>query len=136
MLYLLSFYLPRFLDCPFDEKLATVLHELWHVSPHFNGDLRRHGGRCYAHGSSRRRFDAIAERLADRYLNQEPPREAYAFLYRNFRQLTRQYGRVYGIRIPAPKLIPATSAPPGPGPRLTDVDRSGRRQYRPGQRPT
>nr|HQU45185.1 hypothetical protein [Pirellulales bacterium] len=39
MLYLLSFYLPRFLNQSFEEKLATVVHELWHISPHFNGDV-------------------------------------------------------------------------------------------------
>src|SRR5262245_3155456 len=33
MLYLLSFYLPRFLDLPLLEKLRTVFHELWHISP-------------------------------------------------------------------------------------------------------
>jgi hypothetical protein len=33
MLYLLSFYLPRFLNQTFEEKLATVVHELWHISP-------------------------------------------------------------------------------------------------------
>ncbi len=49
MLYLLSFYVPRFLDLDLREKLITIVHELWHISPHFNGDIRRHEGRCYAH---------------------------------------------------------------------------------------
>jgi len=39
MLYILTFYLPRFLDLPQREKLTTVLHELWHVGPAF--DRRR-----------------------------------------------------------------------------------------------
>ena len=33
MLYILNFCLPRFLDLPFGEKLTTVVHELWHISP-------------------------------------------------------------------------------------------------------
>src|SRR4029453_13473942 len=41
-LYLLSFYLPRFLDLPLEGKLATIVHELWHIGPRFDGDLRRH----------------------------------------------------------------------------------------------
>src|SRR5262245_24507994 len=45
MLYLLSFYLPRFQNQSFHEKLATVFHELWHVDPAFTGDLRRLPGR-------------------------------------------------------------------------------------------
>ena len=53
MLYILNFYLPRFLDLPFREKLATTLHELWHIGPKFDGDIRRLGGRCSAHGRRR-----------------------------------------------------------------------------------
>ena len=47
MLYILTFYLPRFLDLPLREKLTTVLHELWHIGPKFDGDVRRLGSRCY-----------------------------------------------------------------------------------------
>src|SRR6184192_2939038 len=42
MLYLLSFYLPRFQNLDLREKLVTVLHELWHICPSFSGDIRRH----------------------------------------------------------------------------------------------
>src|SRR5437763_1714084 len=52
MLYILSFYLPRFQNLDLREKLITVLHELWHVSLDFNGDLRRHEGRYHAHTHS------------------------------------------------------------------------------------
>lgn len=58
MLYILNFYLPRFQNLDFREKLITVLHELWHISPEFNGDIRRHAGRYHAHafaGRIRRR---------------------------------------------------------------------------------
>ena len=47
MLYLLSFYMPRFQNLSFSEKLITILHELWHISPDFDGDLRRLAGRRY-----------------------------------------------------------------------------------------
>ena len=40
MLYVLNFYLPRFLDLGFREKLTTIAHELLHISPQFDGDLR------------------------------------------------------------------------------------------------
>ena len=42
----MSFYLPRFCDQSLDEKLSTVMHELWHISPAFDGDIRRLPGRC------------------------------------------------------------------------------------------
>jgi hypothetical protein len=105
MLYLLSFYLPRFLEHTLEEKLATVCHELWHIGTQFDGDLRRHAGRCYAHGPSERDYHAAMIELARRWLGLGPPPELHAFLSGNFRQLVARYGRVYGTRIPTPRLI-------------------------------
>ena len=105
MLYLLSFYLPRFLDLGFREKLITVVHELWHISPRFDGDVRRYAGRCYAHSGSQKRYDVQADRLAQRWLALDPPGPVYEFLRYDFRGLVAHHGRVFGRRIPAPKLL-------------------------------
>jgi hypothetical protein len=107
MLYLLSFYLPRFLERPFDYKLSTVVHELLHISPAFDGDVRRHPGRYYAHGRRPKCFDAQADALAAKWLAHEPPRPIPEFLRYNARELTRRHGRIVGQRIRTPKLIPA-----------------------------
>jgi hypothetical protein len=109
-LYLLTFYLPRFLNLPFREKLVTILHELWHISPRFDGDLRRHEGRCYIHTRSEREYNAAMGKLADQWLAQNPPDDLYRFLDLSFAALCAHHGRVYGARIPAPKLIPLTNA--------------------------
>ncbi len=105
MLYLLSFYLPRFLERPFEEKLATVVHELWHIGPAFDGDLRRHPGRCYAHTHSQKQYDAVVQELAGKWLSLDPPQDVYAFLRCNFRQLEERYGRVFGQKIRTPRLL-------------------------------
>lgn len=106
MLYLLSFYLPRFLDLPLDEKLATVCHELWHISPQFDGDLRRHAGRCYAHGPSEEAYHDGMRRLAECYLASSPPPELHEFLRLSFQQLHQRHGGVWGLRIRTPRLVP------------------------------
>lgn len=106
-LYLLSFYLPRFFEQPPREKLVTVLHELWHIGPAFDGDLRRFEGRCYAHSGSQKNYDAAMERLADAWLARRPPPEVHEFLQFTFAELRRLHGEVYGIRYPTPKLLPA-----------------------------
>ncbi|MBN1394297.1 MAG: hypothetical protein JW959_04690 [Pirellulales bacterium] len=106
MLYILTFYLPRFLDLPFREKLTTVLHELWHIGPKFDGDLRRLGGRCHAHGPSQKQYDAHMETLLDRWLSLDPPDSIYDFLRRDYQELSSLHGRVWGSKIPSPKLIP------------------------------
>lgn len=106
MLYILSFYLPRFMDLSFDEKLVTVLHELWHISPAFDGDLRRHEGRCYAHTHSQAEYDAQMAVFARQWLALGPPEPVWGFLRMSFEELLRSQGRVIGVRIPRPKLIP------------------------------
>jgi predicted metallopeptidase len=105
MLYLLSFYLPRFQDRPFDDKLSTVIHELWHVSPSFDGDLRRHPGRCYAHTHSQKQYDAQMQTLAAEWLALAPPPDLYEFLRLDFRQLAQRHGFIVGQSIPTPKVI-------------------------------
>jgi predicted metallopeptidase len=109
MLYVLTFYLPRFLDLSLDEKLTTVVHELWHVSPRFDGDLRRFAGRCYAHGGSQAQYEAQVKQLVHCWLKRRPPESLWGFLRHDFKGLLARYGRVYGRKIAAPKLIPAKS---------------------------
>lgn len=106
LLYILSFYLPRFCNLPLEEKLVTVLHELWHIGPEFDGDLRRYAGRCYAHGPSQRAYDAHMKRLAQEWLALGPPEHLYEFLLYPFDQLIAEHGRVIGTRVRTPKLIP------------------------------
>jgi hypothetical protein len=105
MLYILTFYLPRFMDVDLNEKLITILHELWHISPRFDGDLRRHPGRCYVHSPSQKDYDARMQVLANRWLRSRPSQALYDFLHLSFAELHRRYGRVYGTRVPHPKLI-------------------------------
>ena len=69
MLYLVTFCLPRFLDQPFDDKFITLFHELYHIGPAFDGDLRRHGGRGDLHTHSKKEYDAHMAHLARAYLS-------------------------------------------------------------------
>ena len=106
-LYLMSFYVPRFLDLRLEEKLSTVVHELWHIGPQFDGDLRRHAGRCYAHGRSQREYDAAMDLLAQRWLAADPPAGLYEFLAASFDELRAEHGAVRGQRWRTPRLLPA-----------------------------
>jgi hypothetical protein len=119
-LYLLNFYLPRFLNNHFGEKVATITHELWHIGPAMDGDLRRYEGRYYAHGPSQREFDRTASRLAAAWLACPPPAETYDYLHHDFAGLYRRYGGIVGQRFTAPKLLPVgrpgtNRGPRGPG---------------------
>lgn len=104
-LYLLNFYVPRFFELDFRQKLITTVHELLHVSENFDGDIRRFKGRCYAHSGSQKNFDKRAEELASFWLAKQPPLELYDFLHADYDALSTQYGRIYGRKYPVPKLI-------------------------------
>ncbi|MBI3866416.1 MAG: hypothetical protein HY290_31435 [Planctomycetia bacterium] len=110
MLYILTFYLPRFLEQSFREKLITVMHELYHISPHFDGDIRRLPGHYHVHSHSQKEYDRAMESLVDRYLASSPPDELFQFLQASFRELTLRHGSVVGIRVPIPKLLPLSKS--------------------------
>jgi hypothetical protein len=104
-LYLLSFYLPRFQNTSLEEKLITVFHELWHIGPSFDGDLRRHDGRFYAHGPSQSQYDARMRQYAQQWLSLNPPCHLYEFLSLSFDELVGEHGPVTGNRWSPPKLV-------------------------------
>ena len=110
MLYVLTFCLPRFLDQPFGEKLVTVFHELYHIGPAFDGDLRRHPGRYAVHSHSKDRYDARMAELVRDYLADHPQPELFHFLRSSYRALWEQYGGVTGVVVPRPKLLPVGDA--------------------------
>jgi hypothetical protein len=106
MLYLVTFCLPRFLDQDFDDKFVTLFHELYHISPAFDGDLRRHAGRCEVHSHSKRLYDAHMADLARSYLSNGADRSVHNFLRLDFAQLQHRHGSVVGVMVPRPRLLP------------------------------
>ena len=109
-LYLLTFYLPRFLNLCFEEKLVTVFHELYHISPLFDGDIRRFGGACYMHSRSQSAYDKQMGVFAREYLSKRPNPDLVSFLRMDFRELQERQGNVVGLRLNTPKLIEVKEA--------------------------
>jgi hypothetical protein len=117
LLYLVSFCLPRFLDLDFDEKFITLFHELYHISPAFDGDLRRHEGRYCIHSHSQKRYDQHMAELARKYVAGGADPALHAFFYFSFAELEARHKSVVGVVVPRPKIIPlldATAARNGP----------------------
>jgi predicted metallopeptidase len=105
-LYLMTFCLPRFQDQDFDDKFITLFHELYHIGPQFDGDLRRHHGRYQLHTHSQRHYDKHMAGLAREYLDTKPAPELHGFLRLNFAQLEKRHGQVIGVVVPRPKMVP------------------------------
>lgn len=106
MLYLMTFSLPRFLDQPFEEKLSTVFHELYHLSPACDGDLRRLPGRYDVHSHSKAAYDRHMLELTRAYLADHPRPAVYEPLRFRTADLLNRHGRVTGVVVPRPKLVP------------------------------
>jgi hypothetical protein len=104
MLYVIYFLIPRFLELPFREKLITIFHELYHISPDFDGDIRRFPGRNYAHGSSTKSYNAYMGRLVDLYLEQHADPEGLYFLQGNLSELRSRHRSIVGRRLQAPRI--------------------------------
>lgn len=106
MRYLLTFYLPRFQDQTYSEKLVTIFHELYHIHPEFTGDVRRFPGACYLHSESQLEYDRRMARYVRQYLRMAVDPNHRAFLKTGFRGLERKQGRVVGLRVPIPRVFP------------------------------
>lgn len=102
VLYIIYVYVPRFFDQSLERRLLTLIHELYHIAPAFDGTIRRHGTR--AHGRSRAEFNANLEPLVARYLASNPPEELLAPLQCDFRSLASQC-TLQGRSLPVPKAV-------------------------------
>lgn len=104
MLYVIYFLVPRFLELPQREKLITIFHELYHISPACDGDIRRFPGRNYAHGSSTKSYNLLMGKLVDAYLELIPEPSALDFLEGDLASLRTRHKAIVGRRLQAPRI--------------------------------
>ena len=102
ILYLIYIYVPRFFEQSAERRLLTLIHELFHIAPRFDGTIRRVGNG--AHGASRNRFNDNLQPLLRRYLASSPPAETLAILHSDLKALAKD-NRLTGRSLPLPKAI-------------------------------
>jgi len=108
ILYIVYFHLPRFLNHgDHKNKVSTVMHELYHISPMFNGDVRRLAGKNYAHGNSRKSYERLIDIYTDEYIKSTKHPELSTFLKYKYSELKHKTGAIFGdmIRIPRSKPV-------------------------------
>jgi hypothetical protein len=106
ILYVIYFCLPRFQNLSFRAKMTTIFHELYHINPEFNGDIRRFPGRFYQHSHSEQEYDRIVGELSRQYLKDLKDKSLTHFLKFSFEDLCRDYGDVGGLRVYVPEPAP------------------------------
>lgn len=102
VLYLIYVYLPRFFQQPFERRLLTLIHELYHIAPAFDGTIRLFGTR--AHGASREHYNERLQPLVQHYLDSRPSEELLAILHDDLSALSRQ-ATLVGRTLSVPKAI-------------------------------
>jgi len=88
---------------PLEEKVKTIIHELYHVSESFDGDIRRFPGRNFAHSSRISTFDSISEKIAKEWLSKTSIDTG--ILSQTSEELKRNFGKVAGVRVSKPKIV-------------------------------
>ena len=101
-LYIVSFVYPRFLDLSLIEKAKTIVHELYHISENFDGDIRRFKGRTYAHSGRKANFDAKAYEIAEVWLKSTTLDTS--ILAMTIPQLKTTFGKIAGTVVRRPKI--------------------------------
>lgn len=104
MLYVVYFLVPRFLELSLREKLITIFHELYHISPDFDGDIRRFPGRNYAHGSSTKSYNLLMGTFVDAYLAKLPDHGVLSFLDGDLAALRARHKAIVARRLQAPRI--------------------------------
>jgi len=92
--YLIYYYHPKFFDLPAREKVNVMFHELYHINPEFNGDIRRMGKFKKAHGHSKKSFEKKYLDLAEEFYSYVKETPYHAFLDMNTRDLKNSFKKI------------------------------------------
>ncbi|TAL31007.1 MAG: hypothetical protein EPN93_18455 [Spirochaetes bacterium] len=104
-LYVVYFYFPRFFNLPPEEKLRVIFHELHHIGPGFDGDIRRMARVKAAHGGSRASFDRQFEAHLNEFHAWIAGTPYYNFLSLDSMRLMGAFRRIRGRRLKMPKPV-------------------------------
>ena len=91
ILYILYLYIPKFFELPINDKINVMFHELYHISPKFNGDIRRMGNIKSAHGHSKKSFEEKYIKYASKYFSKINETPFYSFLQMSFEYIETQF---------------------------------------------
>ena len=105
--YILYLYIPKFFDLTIKDKINVIFHELYHISPEFNGDIRRMSNVKSAHGHSKKSFEERYIKYADRYFSKLNETPFYNFLQMNLEDIKKQFKVIQyrRMKLVKPQLI-------------------------------
>ncbi len=103
-LYVFNVMAPRFVNLSVIEKLDTVMHELYHIDPNFNGAARRFPGRNWQHGNMKA-YEAKAAGFRKEWLGLEPDPRLFDFLRYSMNDFRMMNVQLCGFRFSKIPLV-------------------------------
>lgn len=105
IIYIIYLYIPKFLDLTAKQKIDVMFHELYHINPEFNGDIRRMGKFKKAHGHSRKSFDEKYREYAEVFYEKIEDTPFMNFLNMDTHALKKEFKRICYRRMKVPKPV-------------------------------
>lgn len=105
LLYLFTIMTPRFYNLSVKDKVETVIHELLHIGPKFDGDYRHIPGRDKHHGNLKK-YEEYCSQLAKEWLRLDPNPGLYNFLQWDYDALLEKFDSIELVKYPSIKYIP------------------------------
>lgn len=109
ILYVIYFYTPKFFSLSAKDKVNVMFHELYHINPEFNGDIRRMGKYKAAHGHSRKSFEEKYIEYADNFFDKIEDAPYYNFLKMDTHEIHKQFKTVKYRRMKSVKPVILTT---------------------------
>ncbi|HPS86815.1 MAG TPA: putative metallopeptidase [Spirochaetota bacterium] len=109
ILYIIYFYIPKFFNLSAKDKVNVMFHELFHINPEFNGDIRRMGKFKAAHGHSRKSFEEKYIEYADTFFEKIEDAPYYNFLKMNSEDIQKEFKKIKYRRMKSIKPVLLTS---------------------------
>lgn len=105
ILYIIYLYIPKFFNLTPEDKIRVMFHELYHISPEFNGDIRRMGRFKAAHGHSKKSFEEKYIEYAESYLKKIQNSSHLNFLKMNSEEIQNSFKTVKYRRMKSIKPV-------------------------------
>jgi len=109
ILYIIYFYIPKFFNLSAKDKVNVMFHELYHINPEFNGDIRRMGNFKAAHGHSRKSFEEKYIEYADIFFDKIKDTPYHNFLLMNSEDIQSKFKKIKYRRMKSIKPVLLTA---------------------------
>ncbi len=109
ILYVIYFYIPKFFNLSAKDKVNVMFHELYHINPEFNGDIRRMGKFKSAHGHSRKSFEEKYIEYADAFFETIKEAPYYNFLQMKTEDIQEHFKKIRYRRMKTIKPVLLTA---------------------------